>query len=370
MALAKPAEIESTVVLLMGEVDHGKSSLVGRLLVESHLANDLQLKRVGSQSPNFAHLLDALGEERSDERTVGLTRLTMHFPAKSVLFLDAPGHQEFLRSVVTGLSVANIVLLVVAADSGITETLERQIELLKLFPKKEILLAITKLDLMSFPVERMTEISQGVSTLLDGNHPQLFTTSSLSGVGISELREGILNRFREASPKAERFRMWVQGQIGEVIYGTPYAGSCMVGDKLTVSNGETIVVNRIETLSGLAVHAGDPCRIFVEGAKEVSRGSLIGDEILAERKVEINFHCFESHELKLNHRYLLRVGTSENEIQMESISSIPGRRWTKHAVCLSSSPIALDRQTPRERLPRCLIESCGRAVAVGELASG
>jgi len=350
---------EQAVVLLVGQVDHGKSSLLGRLLVEEGLATDQHLKRLAS-SPNFALLLDALGEERAEEKTVGLTRVTVHTQSRPLLFLDAPGHQELLRSLVTGLSIATALLIVVAADEGVTDTLRRQLELATLFPVRDAVLAITKSDLLrEDPAEK---ILADVRELFRGQIRKVVSTSAATGAGIDTLISTLIETPNPAAQDLS-FSMWVQGVRGDEIFGTPHAGSCIPGDRILASNGEYVEVQEVLPLSEGKVQRSLPVRI--KGSASLARGMLLKSGQRVERLIELAAHTFEEMSLTAGEEYTLRVGTFASLGRVESVHEIQGLGWTERIVFKSNKPVPLDLDSVVSS--RYLLENNGKPVAVADL---
>ena len=112
-------------IVIVGHVDHGKSSLIGRLMYELDQVPDgkyEELKKVSEKRGmdfEFAFLLDALQAERDQGITIDTTQIFFKTKKRNYVFIDAPGHKEFIKNMITGAASADIAILIVDVDEGI-----------------------------------------------------------------------------------------------------------------------------------------------------------------------------------------------------------------------------------------------------------
>lgn len=142
-------------IVIVGHVDHGKSSLIGRLLFDTESLPDTILeeaKRTGLAGGQieFAHLVDSLEEERLQNITIDTTQTFFKSPKRRYAIIDAPGHKEFLRNMISGASRAQAAILVVDISRGIEEQTRRHASVLKLLGVSSVLVAINKMDLVNY----------------------------------------------------------------------------------------------------------------------------------------------------------------------------------------------------------------------------
>jgi small GTP-binding protein len=139
-------------IVLAGHIDHGKSTLIGRLLYETgSLSQEMAallapIAETGGEERAFAYVLDHLAEERADNITIDTAQVFLRRPDRHYVLIDAPGHKEFVSNMVTGASQADAALLIVAANDGVCEQTRRHCNLLALLGVRQIVIAVNKMD--------------------------------------------------------------------------------------------------------------------------------------------------------------------------------------------------------------------------------
>ena len=125
-------------IVVVGHVDHGKSSLIGRLIYDLKEIPDgkyEELKKVSEKRGmefEYAFLLDALQSERNQGITIDTTQIFFKTKKRKYIFVDAPGHKEFIKNMITGASSADIAILIIDVHEGIKEQTKKHTYLLKL----------------------------------------------------------------------------------------------------------------------------------------------------------------------------------------------------------------------------------------------
>ena len=164
----------SVNVVIVGHVDHGKSTLIGRLLYDSEAVSEDKLAEIQKlleeykKRFEFAYFLDSFEEELKEERTIDTTRVL--FKGKNYYtIVDVPGHKEFIKNMLTGASHAHVAILVVSAPDGVQEQTRRHAFLLHMLGIEKILVAINKMDLVDYGEDVFQcvkeEITQFLSSL-------------------------------------------------------------------------------------------------------------------------------------------------------------------------------------------------------------
>ena len=158
---------------MVGDVDAGKSTILGRLLVDLGLVTPAKLAELESSSAKrgvpieYSFLLDAFQLERDQAITLDLSRIWVRTPDAEFVFVDAPGHRELIRNLLSGASEVDAAVMVVAADEGITLQTRRQALFLRWFGFANVLVAINKLDLAADPREAYERRAAEVRAFLE-----------------------------------------------------------------------------------------------------------------------------------------------------------------------------------------------------------
>lgn len=161
-------------VVMVGHVDHGKSTVIGRLLHETGSLPPGKLDAVAAASSRrgmpfeWAFLLDALQLERDQGITVDVSEIRLRAPGRPITIVDAPGHVEFLRNMVTGAAAADAAVLVIDAAEGVRDQTRRHAGLLPLIGHRQVVVAVNKVDLIGFSAERFAALEAELATLLAG----------------------------------------------------------------------------------------------------------------------------------------------------------------------------------------------------------
>jgi bifunctional enzyme CysN/CysC len=158
---------------MVGDVDAGKSTILGRMLVDLGQVTPQKLADLENQSSRrgvpieYSFLLDAFQLERDQAITLDISRIWLRMPDQDYVFVDAPGHRELIRNLLTGASEVDAAILVVAEDEGITLQTRRQALFLQWFGFKELLVAINKLDLAADAETAFAKRKAEVRSFLD-----------------------------------------------------------------------------------------------------------------------------------------------------------------------------------------------------------
>ena len=185
-------------LVIVGHVDHGKSTLVGRLLSDTGTLPEGKLdfirdicKQQGKEF-EFAFLLDALEEEQEQGITIDTSQIFFSTAQRKYVIIDAPGHKEFLKNMVTGAADAEAALLMIDANEGVQEQSRRHGYILKLLGLTQVAVVINKMDLVGYDENVYNKIRTEYTTFLHslGVEAQEFIpVSAKLGVNIAALKD-------------------------------------------------------------------------------------------------------------------------------------------------------------------------------------
>src|SRR3989344_5842535 len=160
-------------LVFIGHVDHGKSTLVGRLLYDSGNLPESELrklrelaKELGKAGFEFAFVMDQLKEERQRGVTIDLSHQKFVTPKYEFTIIDAPGHRDFIKNMITGTSQADAAVLVVAATDGVMEQTKEHLFLCKTLGVKQLMIAVNKMDAVKYDKVRFDKVKTEMETLL------------------------------------------------------------------------------------------------------------------------------------------------------------------------------------------------------------
>jgi len=257
MAVSKP----HMNLAIIGHIDHGKSTLVGRLLFETgvvlpHVIEKFkeEAKAKGKESFAFAWVMDTLKEER--ERGITIDVAHKRFDTNKYYFtiVDCPGHRDFVKNMITGASQADAAILVVAAPEGVQAQTKEHVFLSRTLGINQLMVAINKIDMVKYDQKRFEEVKNDVVQLLKmvgykTNEISFIPTSAFIGDNVSKLSENTpwykgpavleaLDRFTEPEkPLNLPLRVPVQdvysiSGVGTVPVGRVETGRMRKGDKV------------------------------------------------------------------------------------------------------------------------------------------
>ena len=302
-------------VVFVGHVDAGKSTCVGRLLFDSGIVSEQEMKKLkeeavkhGKVGFEFAYVMDKIKEERERGVTIDLAYRKILTQKFQITIIDAPGHRDFVKNMITGASQADAAFLVIAAPSGVQPQTTEHLWLLRTMGVKNIAVIINKMDELNYDEAKYKKVKEDVSKLLKGVGINPETTSFIAGAGlkgdnIAKKSENmswykgptVMEQFdlfpQPSLPTDLPMRMPVQDVyeitgIGTVPVGKIETGIMKTGMKIKVLPGRTGdgVDGEIKTIEAHhetlpEAQAGDNVGINIRGIgkKDIARGDVICD---------------------------------------------------------------------------------------------
>jgi elongation factor 1-alpha len=156
-------EKEHINLAFIGHVDHGKSTLVGHVLLKSGAIAEQQLDEGENK---FRFIMDKLGEERERGVTIDLAHAKFETPKYEYTIVDCPGHRDFVKNMITGASQADAAVLVVDAVDGVQPQTKEHVYLSMTLGIRQLIIAVNKMDLVDYKEEKFNAVKDEVSTLI------------------------------------------------------------------------------------------------------------------------------------------------------------------------------------------------------------
>jgi len=193
-------ERENLKFVIVGHVDHGKSTLIGRLFFDTDSLPPDKMEEVREASKEqgkeieFAFLMDHLREERDQGITIDTAQTFFKTEKREYVIIDAPGHVEFVKNMITGASQAEAALLIVDANEGVQEQTKRHAYILSMLGLHQVVVVLNKMDLVSYDEDRFEQVKDEITKLLDSIniHPRFYIPiSAAKGDNVAKKSENM-----------------------------------------------------------------------------------------------------------------------------------------------------------------------------------
>jgi bifunctional enzyme CysN/CysC len=402
-------------IVIVGHVDHGKSTLVGRLLHETGSLPEgklAMLKEVSARRGmpfEWSFLLDALQTERDQGITIDTTQIRFRTRSRDVVLIDAPGHAEFLRNMITGASQADGAVLIIDALEGVRDQTRRHGYLLHLLGVKQVAVVVNKMDRVEFSATRFAEIRDEISEHLTGlgvTPLAVVPISARDGDGVAVLSQRMrwysgptvvdaLDSLEPAQPAEQlALRLPVQAiykfDDRRIVAGRLESGRLSSGDEIVIMPAGKIA--KIKSVEGWPVTplagsqtAGRSVGITLDRELFIERGDIIAHTGSAPRDTRrLHARIFWLHDKPLGKgdQILVRLGTRESRASVVKIEKAvdPGELSSVENVAIArnhvgeidialAQPIAADSYADNPRTGRLVIEVNGRIAGGGLVLS-
>lgn len=339
-------------IVVVGHVDHGKSTIIGRLLFDTNSLPEgvvKKVQRIASETGKpfeYAYLLDAFEEEQQQGITIDTTQIQFATEKRNYIIIDAPGHKEFLKNMISGAGNANAALLVIDAKQGVQEQSKRHAYMLSLLGIRKVYVLINKMDLVRYDQNRFSEVERDIEKFLKPLGIEPLKCIPVSGfIGDNVTTKSKNMPWYSGETVIEALDL-IQGDDGidqkplrfpiqdvykfdarRIIAGRIEYGKISAGDRIRIhpSGRETRVVELaywLEKDRKTSAQAGESIGIIVEDEFFNKRGEIITH---VENSIEISDRFRASifwmgkSPLTLNKKYKLKLETQEVEASVEKI---------------------------------------------------
>lgn len=402
-------------IVIVGHVDHGKSTVVGRLLADSGSLPDGKLEQIkafcarNSRPFEYAFLLDALKDEQAQGITIDTARTFFKSQKRDYVIIDAPGHIEFLKNMVSGAARAEAAVLVIDAKEGIQENSKRHGYLMSMLGIRQITVAVNKMDLVNYDRKVFEDIRDEYMAFLSriGITPRHFVPlAAFHGENMVKVSEKMpwykgpdllsaIDRFEKAPPKeGQAFRMPLQdvykftssGDDRRIFAGRVESGRVRIGDEVIFQpSGKRSRVKSIEAFNAPAqseVGAGHTTGFQLDTQIYVNRGEILcrADEVQPHvaRRLRANLFWMGKKPFEMGRTYFLKLGTAKIPVRLGKInvvidaSETQGKQEKTQVERHDVADVILELQKPLACDRTELLEATGRFVIVDnyEIAGG
>ena len=349
---------ETMNIVIVGHVDHGKSTLVGRLLADTGVLGEGKLEKVQTTCTRqgkvfeYAFLLDALEAEQDQGITIDAARVFFRTELRDYIIIDAPGHIEFLKNMVTGAARAEAAVLLIDAKEGVRENSRRHGYLLSMLGIRQVVVAVNKMDLVGYDQATFDRIVEEYRAFLTevGIEPRFFVPiSAREGAMVADRGDSMVwydgptvlqavDAFARQPPRADLpLRMPVQdvykfnqrGDDRRIVVGRIESGVLRVGDKVLFSPS-----NKTSTIASVEVFSAEPPTEVDSGR---SAGVTLTEQVFVERG-DVMSHLSDSPDvgtllhanvfwlgrkpMEKGKTYKLKLATAQAEVRIREINRV------------------------------------------------
>jgi bifunctional enzyme CysN/CysC len=402
-------------IVIVGHVDHGKSTVIGRLLADTgslpkgRLESVKETCRKNSKPFEYAFLLDALKDEQAQGITIDMARCFFKTEKRDYIIIDAPGHIEFLKNMITGASRAEAALLVIDADEGIKENSKRHGHMVSMLGVKHVTVLVNKMDLAGYRQDVFEKLKSDYSAFLaqiNVTPVSFIPVSAREGDNIAS-HSGRMAWYTGATVLEQLDRFTSSGELHElpfrfpvqdiykftrsdddrrIVAGTVAAGSVKVGDEvLFLPSGKQSVIQSVEsfnTLPKTEASAGEASGFTLTTQIYIRPGELMVKPSEAQPAVgsrfKVNIFWVGRAPMIRQKEYKLKLGSARATVKLAEISNtldasdLSYSRNKQQLDCRDVGECILETSRPIAFDPASASETTGRFVIVDnyEIAGG
>lgn len=342
---------ETLKIVVTGHIDHGKSTLIGRLLLATNSLSKDKLREIKEISKSFgkdtelAWLADQLKEERENNITIETTEIFLKTRQRDYCLIDTPGHVEFIKNMLTGASRADAALLIIDSDEGAQEQTRRHAYLLKLLALNNIIVIINKMDRVHYDKIKFQKIKEEISSFLKGldiNIAALIPVSAKEGVNISKkaretqwyegpallpAMDALRVTEKRCVHRALRFPVQDIYKINgdDVLVGKITSGSLRQGEKvILLPSRENAIIRKIRVYGQkrTQAEAQENIGVTLSPCLKAKRGDVLcapGNAATSVNRFKGNIFWMSDTPLKKNDPLTIRCATQERGAVVENI---------------------------------------------------
>jgi sulfate adenylyltransferase large subunit len=343
-------EKENMNIVFVGHVDHGKSTLIGRLLYDTGSLPPDKVEEVRKtcemlgKEMEFGFILDHLQEEREQGITIDTCQIFFKTEKRDYVIIDAPGHVEFIKNMITGASQADAAILIIDTKEGVKEQTKRHAYILGMLGMKKVVVLINKMDLVEYKQERFNEVKEEINDFLKKINVKpsyIIPIVAKDGDNIAKKSEKMdwykkeiflshLDSFslpEKKKNKSLRFPVQDVYKVDDkrIIAGRIESGTIKKGDEIIIlpEKTKTKVMSVEKFLENPEkAEAGESIGITTEHPLFIERGNIIcHPDNLPEvtSRITANVFWMSKHDFNINEIITMKIATQEVSAKIEKI---------------------------------------------------
>ena len=383
-------------IVIVGHVDHGKSTLIGRLLYDTHSISSDQIEELKKASRNtennmeFAFLLDHLSEEREQGITIDTTQTVIKTKKRELVIIDAPGHVEFVRNMVTGAARAECAILIIDAKEGVKEQTRRHAYILSLLGIKKLIVVINKMDLIDYDEERYRQVvtqAKEVLAALNLVADIFIPVSALAGENVTEKStqmqwyegESVLSCLEqlEMPHKNEGSTIYPVQDVYKIngkriAVGMVEEGSLSVGDEIVIA--QTMQRTQIASIEKFGqtcscAQEGEAIGITTNDAVYLERGSIIcnkEDNLTKTNRFYASVFWMENMPLSIDEKIIIQcsrqqmTGTVKQILSKQNTATLENEEMNLEKInYLDAAEVLIEMKNP------LILSECSKQISLG-----
>ena len=337
--------------VIVGHIDHGKSTLIGRLLYDTDSLPPDKIEEIQKASAEagreteFAYLLDHLEEERKQGITIDTTQVFFKTGKRRYVIIDAPGHVEFVKNMITGASQAEAAVLIIDVAEGVKEQTKRHSYMLSLLGLEQVVVVLNKMDLVDFSQDSFNTVKRDIQEFLKSIDIEpifYIPISAIKGDNITKKSDsmdwytgptflGSLDSLQNRQPPEDKSLLFPVQDVYKVAdkrvnAGRVESGAIAKGDKIKIlPSGQMTSVNSIEKFledTDRAV-ASECIGMTTVDSVFLNRGDIVclpGSEPVVTDSIAASIFWMAKRDFDGRQKLTIRCATQETSCKIESIN--------------------------------------------------
>lgn len=331
-----------------GNVDDGKSTLIGRLLYDTgNIKTDVLQSVSGDDAVNLAHITDGLRSERAQGITIDVAYKYFTTTARKYIITDAPGHFQYTKNLVTGASAADVIIILIDARNGITEQTKRHSLAASFLQIKQVIIAVNKMDAIGYSEAVFMQIKAayeaGIAAKLNLGQTTFIPISALHGDNVITPSGNMpwytgpslmqwLDAYTPAQPQTNAFRLAVQyastKEDFQMCFGKIISGNVRTGDSVSIFPADKYgTIHKIGIGTNLECNTaseGQNVCLFIESAHLIKRGDMLCNTVAPPQTAQelTGSLCWlDTHPMTVGKEYLLQINNTSCACTITNIVS-------------------------------------------------